>query len=690
MTVTLEPEELEAEGSAGGHEMPGRDGGLHRFTIAVIIGAAAAAVPYLWVLTDLWNRSPSLFRTVLPNNNLSNFYDLQARAMLSGHLYVPNGSLGEEAFIHAGRQYTYFGLFPSLLRIPIFLVTHSLDGRLSALSILLAWLVTGTFASLLLWRVRLIVRGPALLGRAEATVYGVVVATILGGSVLVYLASGPWVYSEDIAWSVALMIGALFALLGVLEAPSRWRVIATGALVLGVVLTRGSTGYGCVIGACLAAAWFALGRGGKKNRRWWWPVLLAGLVPLIVGSLVSMAKFGIPYGYPLHDQVYFNTQGLSRIKGYYFGIRFLPTTLKTYLGNTGLHFSSVFPFITLPLSPARAVGSVTLFGTEEVTSVPGSMPLLFLLGCWGAVTALRRRPPRSPRLTAIPLAAAAVPCVAILCFGFLDNRFLGDFLPFFVLGSLIGAVDIWRRLEGSQRRVRYVVLAGFVVLGSYGVVANTAVASTPTGWWSGAQGLRFARFQHAVSNLTGHPLDAHVVRGSSLPASAPIDELFIMNNCQGLYLYPTTGIQNWLQLESGPPNEHTLDVTFHGQNAELDRVVPLVTVGNRFPYTLSMKPDGVGRFRLVLRGPHAESIGPTIEVEPNQAYQLTVDTSATTIAVRSEEDGFLVVDYVDLQGPIVVQTHDSQSGRPSRSVSVVDVSQQVSKNSLCRSLLSGT
>ena len=333
---------------------PGSDPSLRRFTIAVIVGATVAAVPYLWVLTDLWNRSPSLFRTVLPHNTLSNFYDLQARAMLSGHLYAANGAFGEETFIHGGRQYTYFGLFPSLLRIPIFLVTHSLDGRLSAMSILLAWLVTGAFASLLLWRVRLIVRGPTLLGRAEATMCGVLVATILGGSVLVYLASGPWVYSEDIAWSVALMIGALFALLGVLEAPSRWRVIATGALILGVVLTRGSTGYGCVIGAFMAAAWFALGRGGRKNRHWWWPVLLAGLVPLVIGSAVSLAKFGIPYGYPLHDQVYFNTQGLNRIKGYYFGIRFLPTTIRTYLGSTGVHFSPVFPFITLPsLRPER-------------------------------------------------------------------------------------------------------------------------------------------------------------------------------------------------------------------------------------------------------------------------------------------------------------------------------------------------
>ncbi len=379
-TATIEQKESGARGAS-----PTQQSDLRRFSIATTIGGIVVAVPYLWILTDLWNRWPSLLRTVLPNGNLSNFYDLQARAMFHGHLYVPNGSLGEEAFVHDGRQYTYFGIFPSLLRMPILLFTHSLDGRLTALSILLAWLVTGVFSSLLLWRVRLLVRGPAILGRAEATTYGVLVAAIMGGSVLVNLAASPWVYSEDIAWSAALMIASLFALLGVLEAPSWGRVSGAGLLILAASLTRGSTGYGCVLGAMLAAAWFLSGRGGKDKRRWWYAVLLAGVIPLAVGFAVSWAKFGVLYGYPLHDQVYFNTQGLKDIKGSYFSVRYLPTTVATYLAGSGLHLSTIFPFITLPLHPARALGNVTLYGTEEVTSVPGSMPLLALLTIWGLI-----------------------------------------------------------------------------------------------------------------------------------------------------------------------------------------------------------------------------------------------------------------------------------------------------------------
>src|SRR6202041_1978826 len=122
-------------------------------------------------------------------------------------------------------------------------------------SILLAWVVTGVSSSVLLWRLRLMMVGQAALGRMEAASYGLFVAVIAGGSVLVNLASEPWVYNEDFAWSVALTTASLFALLGVLERPTWKRVLGAGVLVLAVNLDRTPTGYACVIGAGLIALW---------------------------------------------------------------------------------------------------------------------------------------------------------------------------------------------------------------------------------------------------------------------------------------------------------------------------------------------------------------------------------------------------------------------------------------------------
>jgi hypothetical protein len=133
-----------------------------RFTLAVVVGTAVIVPFLLWLMWDLWSGSVDPLRAV----PYDNFYDLQARALFHGHIYLPSGKMGIEAFVHDGHQYTYFGLFPSLIRMPILLVTSSLDGRMTAPSLLIAWMLTALVSALMLWRLRFLVRGEALLGRA--------------------------------------------------------------------------------------------------------------------------------------------------------------------------------------------------------------------------------------------------------------------------------------------------------------------------------------------------------------------------------------------------------------------------------------------------------------------------------------------------------------------------------------------
>ena len=155
-TVAVDPAHRPDVTAGPGDDQP-VDRGRRRFTIAVVVALVIVGVPFLWVLWDLWTGTFDPLRQFSPGN----FYDLQARAMLAGHLYVPNGSLGIEAFVHGGHQYTYFGLFPSILRMPVLAVHPPSRRTADADSMLLAWLVTGLFSSLLLWRVRVLVRGDA-------------------------------------------------------------------------------------------------------------------------------------------------------------------------------------------------------------------------------------------------------------------------------------------------------------------------------------------------------------------------------------------------------------------------------------------------------------------------------------------------------------------------------------------------
>ena len=358
-----------------------------------LIGVAVGALPFLWVLWDLWTSNINVLRTA----GAGRIYDLQSLAIMHGRLWVPRGRLGIEAFIHDGRQYTYFGVLPSLLRIPFLIVDPGLQGQLGAVSILLAWMVIALFSTLLMWRIRVIVRGSAALGRAEATTLGAVLATITGGSVVVFLGATPFVYHEDLIWSVALTVASLFALVGVLEGPTRQRVVALGVFVLLAGLNRLTTSWACVIGTVLVAAWFAFGRSTVGQRRWALPVLATGVIPFAVSCSINMLKFGVPVGLPMVDQVW-TTMNLHRRQflasngGKYYGLRFIPSTLQAYLQPVGVRLRGVFPFITLPPQPAAIIGKGVLFdNTYRTASATSTMPLLMILTFIGAIGVFRRR-----------------------------------------------------------------------------------------------------------------------------------------------------------------------------------------------------------------------------------------------------------------------------------------------------------
>jgi len=517
---------------------------VRRFQLVAIGAVVMASLPYLWVLWDLWTGTLNPFRvneqTTAPG---AVEYDVQARALMHGHLSLPNHSIGPEAFIHDGRTYTYFGIFPSLIRMPVLVFTHTFDGRLSAPSLLLAWLVTALFGSVLLWRIRVVVRGDAPLGWGEALSYGALLFSILAGSVLVSLASSPQVYQEDVAWGVALAVGSLFALLGVVERPSWSRVLFCGLLVLLTNLNRATTGYACILGTVMVAAWFALGRGGPERRRWALPVLGVGALALVVGCAINLAKFDQLFGFPVSEQLLYNDLGYAHINGgKHFSLHFLPSTLDEYLLPGNLRLTWLFPFLALPELPNHLVAHTRLFNEGNTSSATASMPLLFGLGVWGLITTFTPHRPvmvRSLRLLVICTMASVG---AILIYGTIYERFLADFMPFLVLASAIGMIDIWRRLDGKPRRARLLVGAGITVLTLFGFLANMGIAITPQDNWTQTQADHFVRTEQVVSEITGNPLRDDVVRGPTLQGIAPIGQLFILGDCKGLYISDGEGL----------------------------------------------------------------------------------------------------------------------------------------------------
>src|SRR5262245_27841434 len=117
-----------------------RAGARQRFTRAWVVGSLASTLAYWWMVAE---GRLDLFQHRAPNSDI---YDAQARSFLHGKLAIPLRTLELEGFTHDGKQYTYFPPFPAFLRLPFVAVTDSLDGRLTALALLLAFVLAITAA----------------------------------------------------------------------------------------------------------------------------------------------------------------------------------------------------------------------------------------------------------------------------------------------------------------------------------------------------------------------------------------------------------------------------------------------------------------------------------------------------------------------------------------------------------------
>ena len=697
-TDLLEGEMVETELAAGGEVDLRSDveAGRRRFTWAVSIAIALTSLPYVWILWSDWGPVDPLRQSIFQ----SNFFDLQARAMFHGHLSLPNGALGIEGFVHDGKTYTYFGLFPSIIRMPILLVTSSLDGKLTPTYMLLAWLLTGLFASLLLWRVRYFVRGDCAMQRTEAVAYGVLMATIMGGTVWMLLASIPYVFNEDIAWSICLTLASIFALLGVLERPSWGRVIASFAFILCANFDRATTGWACVVGAGLVAFWFLLGRGGPENRRWFLPVLAAGLVPLILSCILNYAKFGVPFGVPITDQVWshvnaYRQRFLAANHNSEVGTVYAPTNIVTYFGPTNLSFSRVFPFITLPTSPPKALNGVLFDKLYRTASLPDSTPLLFLLSIWGVVTAFRPRAVGRVALTRLLLVAAASAGAALMLWGYIGPRYLGDFVPFLVLASAVALPDIVRRLQGRRRRTRIAAVTAIAVAAAFSIVANVGIAIVPNEEWIDGQALNYVTAQKTISDLTGHPLQGRVTRGTSLPPWSPAGQLYVIGDCSGLYIsngenYSTVPSQQytrttWLTVQLGRPFRHDLQLTVNVPRTTASQSVPLFRTGKYTVRAIEWPVD-----RQVIYMTFAISGGPktveaaSFEVNTGTTHNVVITTDPVKHALDVQMDGNTRTGTT-FTGPVHVIPISSHSGAQS-SVFVVKA-EPTPPPTLCQSLI---
>lgn len=473
-----DPRPATPAGSAG--LLPQHDRSNRLIFRSSIVGALCGSVPFLIVL---WDGGVRPLRTANGSGVFSNFYDIQARAILGGRLDVPAGQLGIEEFVVRGRSYMYFPPFPAILRMPILAITDSFDGRLTAPSMLVAWIVLVVAVAAMIWTVRRGVRREESVTRVEAAIAAVLLASITGGSTILFIGSQPFVFHEVYLWSTALTISTVVLLLRACERPSGRRIVALGILATMTILTRTPAGWAMASTIVAAGIWIRLDKPYESSRRIGRQLTAVGVAALLVGGSVNWMKFHHAFRFPIERQVWssINPQrqlALAANGNRLDGIQFVLTTVTAYFRPDGIRWVPYFPFVTMPATPVRAVGDVVLDQTYRTGSITSFMPLLAIGGIWGVAVAVSMRPGPWRAPLRLALAGCLAMTIGVIAFSHITPRYTADFIPFLAGGSAVAAADIGRRLVGRSRRVRVGAVTLIASVAVYGIAVNMAVGIT--------------------------------------------------------------------------------------------------------------------------------------------------------------------------------------------------------------------
>ncbi len=269
--------------------------------------------------------------------------------------------------------------------------------------------------------------------------------------------------------------------------------------------------------------------------------------------------------------------------------KFLPTNLLQFVRPDALSVTRLFPFLFFP-GKALVLGNLLYDTRDWTSSIPASMPVLFVLALVGIVVVYKRRPrPRSPHLTEaglatlrIPLVGAAAGTYGILTIAFIAQRYLADAVPLLVISALAG----WHFMAGRVPEVRrgsrvvgailLVVLSLFGLWGSFSLSVFYQRELGPLVTIPQRAGM--VAFQQQLDrSLFGGPSDVRFV--STLPPTGRALELAVVGNCSAVYQFDGNVWQP-VELGSGA-GAFRLEVTFAATH--LGHRQPLLVTGGASP-----------------------------------------------------------------------------------------------------------
>ena len=421
------------------------------------------------------------------------FFKSQAESMLRGRMDVRPADIIGECFERDSRCYGYFGVTPSLVRIPVIGILRYVRSALTPLFLSVA-VILAYWATLQMLQRSLRESPDATRSRPLAVGYFIAAAAALGpGGSLLFLTRAA-VYEEAIAWGVAFV---LLAFNHVWAWRSGERRSVTPA-VLFAVAAANARPTAAVVSAVLGLTVFAVSRyrqvrpahpasaGLSQASQASTPRVLAAAICLSLLPGVTMAgvfwlKLRSPMPSPLLNQQVSTGPHWKAIRqlngGRTGGLVFAPTELVAYFRPDTVVRRSEWPYLDFRFPEEKILWVPPLpeggAYVERFTSVTTTMPLPWminlLLVVWLIVEARRLIAGRgNASLTreewifssGMLASAAAMPLLIVTTHG-ITNRYLGDFFPISAVGVALGSRVI---LPLLARRPNVCAAAGLVTL----------------------------------------------------------------------------------------------------------------------------------------------------------------------------------------------------------------------------------
>jgi hypothetical protein len=429
------------------------------------------------------------FRLTYPVS-FGTFFDYQAGSLLQGHLDVPEAAISGEAFIIHGKFYGYFGLTPSLLRLPLVAADVGF-GQLSR------WYMAAYFAAAMLAAYG-ILRQTTRMARgadAEPSYWAIALITFGAGagSTLFFLGSRAYIYHE------ATLCGATFALWSAYYTLRWLREPACrcwlGALIFGLfsVHARPPSGLFALSLVGVVAAYLLLGSLWRRQfatSARFTLVGVAAVAAVLSFNGMSYLKFGTFDGSPLKYSVQFDAQRLAHIEGKNFHLVNVRRNIDEYVLAPNFHFDPLFPYFFFDARVPRSYPEAKIDIGESTVGFPYAMTGLvgawLLGGAWALIRFSRLR-------TTLGLLFVAVAPMALALFAAIAtaHRHTADFCPFLVTSAACGIAA----LDASRRRAAWLALLSVFALWSVFVALALSLQFQGERVW-GSPPETVARFQH--------------------------------------------------------------------------------------------------------------------------------------------------------------------------------------------------